>query len=162
MSAEQEEEMRAMARIKDKKVHLLDTANFAIKKSVLRDLGYTNPNVPIGHDVELELRLKIKGYDIYFKRVAILHSYADTALKVFKKLLNYGMWNAIIRKMHETHKELFPFQSKADHLRYFIGISSELLRLHKNFRYDLVAGMGWRTGLVCGYWLRKIILKTST
>ena len=44
---------------------------------------------------------------------------------------------------------------KADHLRYFIGIGSELLRLDKNFRYNLVSGIGWRTGLLCGCVLRK-------
>lgn len=81
-----EEERLAMERIKDGKIGLLDTANFAIKRSVLQEVGYANPNVSIGHDTELEVRLKIKGYEIFFKPVEVLHYHRDVALKIFKNV----------------------------------------------------------------------------
>lgn len=156
-----EKERLIIERIKNKKIGLLDTANFAIKKSVLRDVGYTNPNIFSGNDTELGVRLKLKGYDIYFKRVETLHYHPDTALKVFKKVFRSGEWNGRIRKMYKTRKELFQITSPINHLRYFIGIALDLLSLHKNFGYDLVTGLAWRIGLVYGWLIKKADLSNK-
>ncbi|MFX0134838.1 MAG: glycosyltransferase [Candidatus Hodarchaeota archaeon] len=148
---EKEERRLVTERLKDKKVGLLDTANFAIKKSVLKKAGYTNPDVCSVNDTELDTRLKIKGYEIYFKEVKVLHHHPDTALSVFKKQFKRGELNARLRKTYKAYKELFLIPSKVHQLCYFIGIGSELLCLHKNFKYDFITGMGWRIGLVYGY-----------
>jgi glycosyltransferase involved in cell wall biosynthesis len=152
---QEEKERLIMEKTKDGKIDLLDTANFAIKKSVLQDVGYTNPNIFSGNDTELMVRLKIKKYKIYFKRVEILHRYPDTALKVFKKSFYKGRWNGKIRKTYKAYKELFQVTSKMGHLRYFIGLGLGLLFLNENFEYDLVTGIAWRIGLFCGYMFEK-------
>ncbi|MDD5172819.1 MAG: glycosyltransferase [Patescibacteria group bacterium] len=153
---EEDERRNTAGRVKDKKMGLLDTATFAIKKSVLEKIGLTNPRLSIGHDTELEARFKIQGYEIFLKQVEVLHYYADNAIKLFKKMFIRGYWNARITKTYGAYKKIFFIQSKMEHLRYFIRVGLELLYLHKNFKYDLVAGVGWRIGLVCGYIWKKI------
>ena len=151
-----EEERLALDRIKDGKIGLLDTANFAIRKSILQDVGYTNPDIAIGHDTELMVRLKLRGYAIHFKQIEVLHNHPGTAIKVFKKHFERGVWNGRIRKTYKNQLGLFPVTSKTEHLCYLMRLVLELLTLHKNFRYDFVTGIAWRIGLVCG-WRKKII-----
>ena len=153
---QKEKEIEVAGRIKDGKIGLLDTVNFAIRKSILQDVGYTNPDIASGNDIELMVRLKLRGYAIHFKQIEVLHSHPDTAIKVFKKQFERGVWNGRIRKTYRTHIEFFPIISKKDHLDYFIGLILDLLVLHKNFLYDFVTGIAWRIGLVCG-WRKKII-----
>src|SRR4030042_2918721 len=84
---EQEEEKRINEGIIGQRNFFLDTANFAIKKSVLEDIGHTNPNLACNEDTELINQMKIKGHKVYFKKFSVLHYHPDTALKVFEKFL---------------------------------------------------------------------------
>lgn len=104
------------------------------------------------------IRLKIKGYELYFKRVEVLHYYPDTALKVFKRVFKRGEWNGRIRRAYKSHKGIFQMTSKLNNLRYFIGLGLGLLSLNKNFKYDLITGVAWRIGLLYGYRFRKKII----
>jgi len=151
---QKEEEKLMRIRIKDKKIGLLDTANFAIKKSVLKDVGYTNPHLIYGEDTELMIKLKIKGYDIYFKKFPVLHYHPDTFSKVFKKFFKRGEWNQRIKKIYKSEKEIFPDESLFNHFSYLCGISLELLTFRKNFKYDFVTGIAWRAGGFYG-WIKK-------
>lgn len=126
------------------------TGNFAIKKSVLKDIGSMNPNLIYGEDTELKIRLKIKGYDIYFKQITVLHYHADTLLKVFKKIYGKGKWVGKIRKKYGGRKDIFETEPLITHLHYIKGVISELLTLNKDFWYDSVLGFAWRLGLVVG------------
>jgi len=147
---QREEERKMLMRVKDKKAGLLDTANFVIKKSVLKDVGYTNPEIFSGNDTELMVRLKIKKYYIYFKRFSVLHYYSDSALKVFKKFLKRGEWNQKIKRMYRSKDKIFHQESILNHLNYVRSIFLELLILHKNFKYDSVSGLAWRLGSIYG------------
>jgi glycosyltransferase involved in cell wall biosynthesis len=158
---QEEEERRNIEKIKDGKIGLFDTANFAIKKSVLREVGYTNPSIASGNDIELMLRLKIKGYAIHLKQSAVLHNHPSTALKVFKKQLIRSCWQGRIRKTYKEYKKLFETVSKVGHMKYFMRLVLEILCLHENFKYDLVTGIGWRIGLFYGYFSGKKITKIT-
>lgn len=148
---QEEEEKLINMRIKDKKIGLLDTANFALKKEIFKEIGYTNPNLVYGEDTDLEIRLRKKGYLIDFKKIYVSHHHPDTALKIFKKLFKRGEWNQKIKKIHAFQKDIFMPQGIRNHFSYLCGISSELLTLHKNFRYDSITGIGWRIGSFYGW-----------
>jgi len=151
---QEEEEKLINLRIKDKKIGLLDTANFALKKEIFKEIGYTNPDMVYGEDTELEIRLRAKGYFIDFKKIYVSHYHPDTALKVFKKLFKKGAWNQKIKRMHAFQKDIFMKQDIINHFTYLCGIFLELLTMHKNFRYDSVTGLGWRVGSFYG-WIKK-------
>ncbi len=151
MHMEQEERRCVSERIKDNKIGLLDTANFAIKKSVLKNAGYTNPESSIVNDLELDARLKIMGYRIFFKKFVVFHHHADSAAGVFRKIFIRGFWNARIRENYRHYKKLFHLQTKINHLNYFASIFFKFLILNPDFRYDFVSGIAWRLGLIWGY-----------
>lgn len=155
---QKEAERLIMERLRDKKVGLVDTANFAIKKSILKEIGYSNPNIFVRIDTEIMARLKIKKYEVYLNRVEILHYHPDTALKLFKNVFEKGEWDIRIRNMYNNQKEIFPIAPKLSPLYYFIGIALELLKLDKKFKYNLVTGIAWRLGLSYG-WIKNILLK---
>jgi GT2 family glycosyltransferase len=140
-----------MERLKDNKVGMLDTANFAIKRDILKKIGYTNPAFYMVNDTELDVRLKIKGYSIYFKPFEVEHQYVDNSLDVFKKFFLRGFWNAKILKKYKAKKEILFIQNVINHLPYFIGIGHELVTGNKNFKYNFISGFAWRIGLLCGY-----------
>lgn len=147
---QKEEERQIATRTKGKKINWIDTANFAIKKSVLQAVGYTNPQLVNANDTELIVRLKMKNQDIFFKNFAVLHHHPDTALKVFRKMYDRGLWVHKVRAMYGPRNEFFEQMSVLSHLLYFKNLFLELLTLHKNFRYDLIAGVGWRIGSLKG------------
>ncbi len=151
---QEESERINKERLKDNKIGLLDTANFAIKKSVLKKIGYTNPGLFSGNDIELMSRLKAKGYPICFQKFSVLHYHPDTFLKVFKKYFKRAEWYYKIRKMHSANKNLFSDSNKHYHLCYLSGLVAELLTLKKRFLYDFTTGVAWRLGTFYG-WLTK-------
>ncbi|OQB44502.1 MAG: putative glycosyltransferase EpsH [Parcubacteria group bacterium ADurb.Bin159] len=140
-----------MERLKDNKVGMLDTANFAIKRDILKKIGYTNPAFYMVNDTELDVRLKIKGYSIYFKPFEVKHQYVDNSLDMFKKIFLRGFWNAKILKKYKAKKEILFIPNAIDHLHYFIGIGCELVTGNKNFKYNFISGFLWRIGSLCGY-----------
>jgi len=147
----EEERRRFMERLKDNKVGMLDTANFAIKRDILKKIGYTNPAFYMVNDTELETRLKIKGYNIYFKPFEVKHQYVDNSLDAFKKFFLRGFWNAKIIKKYKAQKEILFIQNAIDYLRCFINIGCELATGSKNFKYNFISGFAWRIGYLCGY-----------
>lgn len=152
---EEEEKKSAMKRLNDNKIGLLDTANFAIKKSILKEIGYTNPAVYSVNDTELDARIKIRKYKIFFKDFSVLHYHPTTAINIFKKYFKRGELNMRLIKTYKTHQDLFCIHTIISHLQYLIGLCAELLRLDKSFRYHLVSGMGWRAGYFYAYFFKK-------
>ena len=150
---EGEERRQYSMRRKDKKIGLLDTANFAIKRSILEEVGYTDSRIVVGNDTELDVRLKMKGYDIHAKPVKVLHHHPGTAKELFRKIFTRGAWDWKIRRMYLNRKGLFTDVGPVGHLRFLAGVLGEFLTLHDNFRYDMITGIAWRAGAVYG-WFR--------
>lgn len=95
----------------DKKADFLDTANCALKSSVLKDVGYSDAEIWSGNDLDLHIRLKMKGYNVYFKRCEVLHYHSDTLWKVFKKFFKREEWRERIRVKYNCDKSFFPKRS---------------------------------------------------
>jgi len=140
----QKEKERIMKeRMKDEKIGLIDTANFAIRKDILKEVGYTNPEIFSGNDNELMIRIKNNGYNILFKYTDVLHFHADTALKLFRKFFKRGEWNEKIASMNKSKEFLFANKNVID---YFLGLAGHLLTFNRDFAYCLVTGTAWRLG----------------
>jgi glycosyltransferase involved in cell wall biosynthesis len=147
-------ERQKFANSKDRISGRLDTANLAIKKSVLKEVGYTNRDLVYCEDLELSIKLKITNYILYFKNIAVFHHFPSTPLELSKKTFRYGEWNSRIRNLYRDKKEVFPIEPPMSHLRYLLGIASNLVFLHKDLKYNLVTGLSWRAGRLYG-WLKK-------
>lgn len=145
MQIQKEKEQMVRDRLLDRKIGLLDTANFAIRKDILKEIGYSNPEIFSGNDNELMIRIKNHGYNILFKYTDVLHFHADTALKLFRKFFKRGEWNEKIANMNKTKESLFVSEGIID---YLFGLAGHLLTFNKDFAYCLVTGMAWRLGAV--------------
>ena len=146
MQIQKEKEKNMRERMKDGKIGLLDTANFAIKRSVLEEVGYTNPEVFSGNDTELMLRLTFENYLIAFKNVAVLHHHPDTAVKIFKKFFKRGEWDKRIREDNKDKRQLFSRHTRVDDIQYMGGLVLRLFMGKGDFRYSFVSGTAWRLG----------------
>ena len=151
----QEENKKSIKKmLKEGEFNWLRTGNFAIKRSVLRDVGYTNPDLVYAEDEELMVKLRLKNYKLYFKNTVVFHDYPKNPLELFKKKFKYGEWTSKIRKMYGDKKWVFLPETPVNHLRYILGITSDLLSLNKDIWYNLVSGIAWRAGRFYG-WLIK-------
>lgn len=139
---------------KGNKIETVMTGNFAIKKSILKKIGYTDQNLFDVDDTEIGVRLRIKGYGVHFKDIAVLHPHPDSLFKVFMKIYGKGKWNAKIREIHKSEKGIFKKRNMANHLEFVKGIIGESLTFNKALAYNLISGIAWRAGLFAG-WLRK-------
>jgi glycosyltransferase involved in cell wall biosynthesis len=145
-----DEQKLAKMRIEDGKIGFLDTANFAIEGSILKKIGYTDPNIISGNDAELMVRLLLNNYKLCLKEISVLHSYTDTGWKVFKKTLVRGIWRGRLRMKYRNQPDLFPVMNKRYHYTYICSISRELRNRHPDFAYNFVTGIAWRLGLFLG------------
>ncbi len=156
-----EEEKRRITkqRLEDKKIGLLDTANFAIKKGDLKKIGFSDPFMKNCNDTELQVRLKANKYSLFFKKIQISHYEPDSWLKVFLKFFDRGKWNQKLREKHKDKKDFFSNWGIMFYLRFLAGLIFKLITINKFFFYDLISGTGWRAGVI---WekLRNIFQKS--
>ncbi len=139
-----EKERIVKERIQDKKAGLLDTANFAIRKNVLEHVGFSNPAVWGANDLELEIRMRKKGYDIHYKRVEVQHHHVHTTKQVAKKFFERGRSSEEVRKMYGLPKK----DSFISDMQFLGGVGFLFLRGKKRCWYDLVTGFSWRIGIL--------------
>ena len=81
----------------------LDTVAFpAYKRDVLDFVGFYDPRFVIGEDVELNLRINKRGFKIMICPEIFTSYYRkyDSITRFAKKMLNYGIWRAIVVKKH--------------------------------------------------------------
>jgi len=142
---QKEKERIIRDRLTDRKIGLLDTANFAIKKDVLKEIGYSNPNIMVGHDTELEFRLKNYNHNIMFKDIQVFHHHPNTMLKTGGKFFERGKWNEKITPVNKIEKSLFVCSNT---LRFIGGLVFYLVTFNKDFLYYLVSGTAWRLGIL--------------
>ena len=82
---------------------IVDTVAFpAYKRHVLDIVGFYDPRFVIGEDVELNLRIKKKGFKIMICPKIFTNYYRkyDSITRFAKKMFNYGIWRAIVVKKH--------------------------------------------------------------
>jgi glycosyltransferase involved in cell wall biosynthesis len=139
----------------------IDTKNFAIKKNVLKKIGYTSRKYFSGNDTELSIRLVKNNYKIRFmKNIKVKHFHADSLKEVFKKQIYRAKWTSIITKDNKDFLKKTDFlkdtcQTPWSFFKFFPGLFGTLIR--KGFKYayyDFVVGIAWRIGLV-KEWLEK-------
>ena len=147
----QQERKRIMyERIQDKKIGLLDTANFAIKTDVLREIGYTNPHMIYANDVELQVRLLLSGHHLCFLPVAVKHHHLAWSWGLIRKMMVRGREDRLVRKMYRDHEHLFiPWEWKQEIL-FFESLLREWKEKKLEVKYVLVSGLGWRLGRLLG------------
>jgi glycosyltransferase involved in cell wall biosynthesis len=140
-----EKERIAKERVKDNCPGIIDTANFAIRKNVLKKIGFSNSQVKYSNDLELEIRLKSKNYKIDFKPIKIFHLHKNNFLQIFLKWAKRG--EEFGRIISEYNPSKLPCTKKDfSNLRFFTNIILELITLKRTFLYNFTTGIAWRIG----------------
>ncbi len=139
----------------------MDTKNFAIKKDVLKKIGYTSRNYFSGNDAYLSIKLAENNFKVKFaKDIKVKHFHADSLNKVFKRKIRLGKWTAIITKDHIDFLKKTDFlkdtcQTTWTFFKFFPGIFGTLIKKGPRYTfYDFIVGISWRIGLIEG-WLKK-------
>lgn len=139
----------------------IDTKNFAIKKNVLKKIGYTSRKYFSGNDTYLSIKLAENNYKVKFaKNIRVKHFHADSLKEIFKKQVYRAKWTVIITRDHIHFLKQTDFlkdtcQTPWAFFKFFPGLFGTLIK--KGFKctyYDFVVGIAWRIGLIEG-WLRK-------
>lgn len=136
-------------------INHLDTKNFAIRKECLDKAGGFNPNVANFEDFELKIRLRKKGYKIYFlESLSVGHRHPDSLIKMFIKKMDQGFWLTHIYKMHKMFlKEYSEEMIKSINIVNFLAFFPWLFILgfkkgYKKAVYEAISGTAWRLGII--------------
>ncbi|MBN1540110.1 MAG: glycosyltransferase family 2 protein [Candidatus Thermoplasmatota archaeon] len=127
----------------------IDTANFCISKNILKDIGYTKSTLKNLNDTELAARIMDKGYSIALLNVSVGHHNPMSMWTTSRKLISRGAYHSMLRKSYPLNP-VFNRQTIRSFLSYMLGLVMEVTGRKSTFLYDLVSGMSWRFGLVCG------------
>jgi len=81
----------------------IDTKNFAIRKEVLRKIGFTSRKYFSGNDTYLSIKLTENNCKVRFvKDIRVKHFHATSFKKVFGRKIRWGKWTAIITKDYKN------------------------------------------------------------
>ncbi|MGA1792622.1 MAG: glycosyltransferase family 2 protein [Thermoplasmatota archaeon] len=131
----------------------VDTANFCIQRKVLKKVGYSNRKMNNLNDTELAARLFQKGYGVALLDLSVGHHNPLSPWVAARKLVQRGAYHTMVRKRYPDNPAL-PRETIRMFLGYLLGLVSEMLHIDRSFPYDLVSGISWRFGLVCGTLMR--------
>jgi len=145
-------------------IDFVDTKNFAIKKCVLAETGFSGRKIVIGNDFELMIRLKQRGCKVKFsKDIRVGHIHADSLIKVFRKEFGYGFWAAkicakyeksLINNPHSHYNDFVLIRSKNLSWIFFDVIKRGLETGEKHSIldgiYNIATCAGWRFGMWAG------------
>ncbi len=139
----------------------IDTKNFAIKKLVLRKIGYTSRKYFSGNDTDLSIKLAKNNCKVRFvKNISVKHFYPNSLREVFKKQIYRAKWTTIITKDNINFLKRTDFlkdtcQTPWSFFKFFPGLFGTLIRKgFKSAYYDFVVGIAWRIGLIKG-WMKR-------
>ncbi len=133
----------------------IDTKNFAIKKSLLKLIGFSSEDYISGNDTDISIKLSKTDAKIKFlnnEKVAHLHK--NSFKKIFRQYFYRGFWTAKITDdnadylrntgfIEKTQQTLFYF------FKFFPGLIITLFLKGPAYMYfDLVTGIAWRAGIV--------------
>lgn len=89
----------------------VDTVAFCVyRKNILEEVGLYDENFEIGEDVELNWRIRKKGYKLMVTQNAISNYYRKhSSFKLLaKRMFYYGLWRALVTKKHpDSFKFIF-------------------------------------------------------
>lgn len=139
----------------------IDTKNLAIKKDVLKKIGYTSQKYLSGNDTYLSIKLAENNFKVKFvKNIRVKHFHPNSLREVFRKQAYRAKWTTIITKDNKDFLKKTPFlketcQTSWTFFKFFPGlIKTAILKGPKYAYYDLIIGISWRIGLIEG-WLEK-------
>jgi glycosyltransferase involved in cell wall biosynthesis len=137
-----------------KYVNCLDTKNFSIKTSLIKQLMF-NPELKALEDYELFLRLKKHCKIRFLPEVLVKHYHKTSLLKVAKVNFERGYW---IKKIYEKYKdkkkqEDIPFSSFSllNNLTFPIFLLSNVIRKPKRAFFIAVWDTAWRLGTLWAF-----------
>jgi len=135
--------------IDGKHIDILDTANFAIKRDILKKIGFSNPNIDRSNDTELKERLLINNYKIFFNPLSIIFHYNKESFKeIFEKRFNEGKYESRIYKRYGSKK------GSKEHICSFIDFFlislKDLFSLKKTSKYMLTVRISNKLGRIYG------------
>jgi len=77
------------------------TANLAVRKKALDEVGLFDINCKTGEDVDLSIRLSKTKWELFFEpRAIIRHKHRTTLIELFKQWYGYGKYHPYIFKKH--------------------------------------------------------------
>jgi len=139
----------------------IDTKNFAIKRAVLKKIGFTSRKYFSGNDTDLSIKLTKNKYKIILKKdIDVKHFHANSLRNVFCKQMYRAKWTAIITKDHITFLKKTGFlretnQTLCTFFIFFPGLITTLIKKGPAYTfYEFITGISWRIGLIMG-WLKK-------
>ncbi|MGA1866477.1 MAG: glycosyltransferase family 2 protein, partial [Thermoplasmatota archaeon] len=127
----------------------VDTANFCIDRGILEKVGYTDRTLDQLNDTELAARIYEKGYQVALLDISVGHQNPLTLWAVARKLVQRGAYHSMLMKKYPQNP-IFDRQTLRLFLRYILGLATEIFKMDGDFLYDLVSGVAWRFGLLCG------------
>ena len=141
-------------------INHVDTKNFAIKKEVLEKVGFFDNTLKNFEDFDLKVRLKKKGYKIYFfKSLKVKHHHRDNFLSLVKRRFNQGYWITKIYFKHksffnETEDEMVKSLQLTNFMLFFPWLFLVLLKKGiSTFFFELITGVAWRIGIFCALFI---------
>lgn len=136
----------------------IDTKNFAISISALKDIGFTNRKYFSGNDTVLSIQLQKNDFKLkYLYSARVKHFHPNSFKEVIKKYYYRAFWCTTITKDYKNYLKNTDFLKETNQtpwtfFKFFPGLARTLvLRGFRWAYYDFVTGFAWRIGLVCGW-----------
>ncbi|GAI32117.1 unnamed protein product, partial [marine sediment metagenome] len=136
----------------------IDTKNFAIKKYVLKKIGFTGRKYFSGNDTDLSIKLARNNCKVRFLRqVRVKHFHPNSLKKVMKKQIYRARWTAIITHDNKDFLKNTNFlkettQTPWAFIKFFPGLIGTIIRRGLKYTYyDFIIGIFWRIGLLRAY-----------
>ena len=134
----------------------VDTKNFAIKKDVLKSVGFTSRDYFSGNDTELSIKLSQKDFKMKFEKIKIRHFNPCSFFEVVKKQICRAEWVVYITKKNENYLKNTKFKEKSvqtfgSFMRFFPGLGGAFIKNGIKWGFfELVWGVSWRIGIILG------------
>jgi len=139
----------------------IDTKNFAIKKDVLKKIGFTSRKYISGNDTDLSIKLVKNKLKVKFlKDIKVKHFHPNSLKKIMKKQIYRAKWTTIISHDYQNFLKNTNFLKETNQtpwtfFKFFPGlIWTTIKKGIKYTSYDFIVGISWRIGLIYG-WSKK-------
>ena len=136
----------------------VDTKNFAIKTSALKQLGFTSRKYVSGNDTDLSIKVQKNNLKLKFlNNIKVKHHHPTSFKKLVHKYFYRAYWCTKITQDNNNYLKNTDFKRRtAQTFWYFIKFLPGLVKtlFTKGFKYtyfDLVTGSTWRMGILYGY-----------
>jgi glycosyltransferase involved in cell wall biosynthesis len=135
----------------------IDTKNFAIKKNILKKIGFTSEKYISGNDLELSIKIAKEGISTKFLgNIKVKHFHPEFK-KFSKKQIYRAWWHAKITNDNIDYLRKTSFLKKTCQTPYsfltiFPGLIKTLIKEGPSYAfYDFIEGSFWRVGIIKFY-----------